>query len=187
MYKEYPGMTDQQIVKRWYVPTEYIVPLLSLVNTIWSVTASVGGFTYTVGSTIWKSLQPNLYIFYQGHDYPYKATDYKMTGPGVPSVEWFYDSSSKVFSTPSGSSSPRRFPWLSAEIKHVDLTLYDITDFVDSLRYYNTEEVAPSAERIIAVWSLESGIVLDKVGSLKLSVINEEGVDEEVSLYECGN
>jgi len=40
---------------------------------------------------------------------------------------------------------------------------------------------------VIAAWSLESGIVLDKVGSLKLSVINEEGENEEVDLYDCGN
>ena len=180
-------MTDEQLVKRWYLSADYVLPVISVVKTLWSVGSSVGGFTYNIGSGIWKSLQPSIYIFYEGHDYPYRATDYKMTGPGIPSVEWFYDSSSKTFSTPTGSSSARRFPWLSAEIKHVDLTLYDITDFIDSLRYYNTEESAPSAERIIATWSLESGIVLDKVGSLKLSVINEDGENEEIELYECGN
>ena len=174
-------------VRRWYLSPEYLLPVISLVKFLWAVTNTIGGFGYTVGTGVWKSLQPNLYFFYVGYDYPYKATDYKMRGPGIPSIEWFYDSSLKTFTRLNGSSVSRRFPWLSAEIKHVDLTLYDITDFIESLRYYNDDETGPSAERVIAAWSLESGIVLDKVGSLKLSVINEEGENEEVELYDCGN
>lgn len=166
---------------------EYLLPVLSFLKFVWSITSTVGGFGYTVGSGVWKSLQPDLYFFYLGYNSPYKASDYKMKGPGIPSIEWFYDSSKKTFTTPNGSSVSRRFPWLSAEIKHVDLTLYDITDFIDSLRYYNDDETGPSAERVISAWSIESGIVLDKVGLLKLSVINEDGESQDIILYECGN
>ena len=177
----------QHVVRTWYLSPEYVLPLFSLIKFLWSFTNRIGVFGYTIGNVVWKTLQPNLYLFYAGYDYPYRASDYRMKGPGIPSIEWFYNSSNKVFTTANGSSMSRRFPWLSAEIKHVDLTLYDITDFVESLRYYNSEETCPSAERVIAAWSLESGIVLDKVGSLKLSVINEDGETEEVDLYDCGN
>jgi hypothetical protein len=90
-----------------------------------------------------------------------------------------------MFTNPKGSSVVSRFPWLSAEIKYLDLTLYDITEFIESLRYCSDQTNYPSAERVISAWSLESGIVLDKVGSLTLSIINEDGDTQHIPLYDC--
>jgi len=173
------------IRRQWYLSADYVLPVISFLNLLWAITATVGGFGYTVGTGVWKSLQPNLYLFYEGYDYPYKATEFKLSGPGIPSIEWFYDSSKKMFTNSKGSSVVSRFPWLSAEIKHLDLTLYDITEFIESLRYSSDETKYPSAERVISAWSLESGIVLDKVGSLTLSIINEDDDTQHIPLYDC--
>ena len=173
------------IRRQWYLSAEYVLPVLSLLNFLWALTSSIGGFGYTVGSGVWKSLQPNLYLFYEGYTYPYKATEFKLSGPGIPKIQWFYDSSKKIFTNPKGSSEISRFPWLSAEIKHLDLTLYDITEFIESIRYCSNETEIPSAEHVISAWSLDSGIVLDKVSQLQLSVINEEGDNKHIPLYDC--
>ena len=74
----------------------------------------------------------------------------------------------------------------------MNLTLYDITEFVESIRFFHDEGVpsvpsatsVPSAEHVLSAWSLESGILLNKSGSLVLSVIDENGEGEDIPLYQ---
>ena len=177
---------------QWSISPEYAVYALVTFNFLWTVTKSITGFTYTVGKGVWKTLQPDTYYFFEGYDAAYKATDYSKSGPGIPAVEWVYDSKKKTFVSPMGSPLSHHLPWLSAEIKHANLTLYDITEFVESIRYFHdvgmpsatTVTTVPSAEHVLSAWSLESGIVLDKSGSLVLSVINENGEGQEIPLYQ---
>ena len=174
---------------QWSISPQYALYALVTFNFLWTVTKSITGFTYTVGKSVWKTLQPDTYYFFEGYDAAYKASDYTRSGPGVPPVEWVYDSKKKTFMNPMGSQRSHHLPWLSAEIKHMNLTLYDITEFVESIRFFDDEGVpsatsVPSAEHVLSAWSLESGIVLDKSGSLVLSVINENGEGQEIPLYQ---
>jgi hypothetical protein len=181
---------DQPLIvhNQWSISPEYALYALVTFNFLWTVTKSVTEFTYTVGKSVWKTLQPDTYYFFQGYDAAYKASDYTRSGPGVPPVEWLYDSKKKTFMNPMGSQRSHHLPWLSAEIKHMNLTLYDITEFVESIRYFHDEGSSatwvPSAEHVLSAWSLESGILLDKSGSLVLSVIDENGDGEEIPLYQ---
>jgi len=181
---------DQPLIvhNQWSISPEYALYALVTFNFLWTVTKSVTEFTYTVGKSVWRNLQPDTYYFFQGYDAAYKASDYTRSGPGVPPVEWLYDSKKKTFMNPMGSQRSHHLPWLSAEIKHMNLTLYDITEFVESIRYFHDEGSSatsvPSAEHVLSAWSLESGILLDKSGSLVLSVIDENGDGEEIPLYQ---
>jgi len=184
---------DQPLIvhNQWSISPEYALYALVTFNFLWTVTKSVTEFTYTVGKSVWRTLQPDTYYFFQGYDAAYKASDYTRSGPGVPPVEWLYDSKKKTFMNPMGSQRSHHLPWLSAEIKHMNLNLYDITEFVESIRYFHDEGSSvpsatsvPSAEHVLSAWSLESGILLDKSGSLVLSVIDENGDGEEIPLYQ---
>ena len=176
---------DQPLVvhNQWSISPQYALYALVTFNFLWTVTKSITGFTYTVGKSVWKTLQPDTYYFFEGYDAAYKASDYTRSGPGVPPVEWVYDSKKKTFMNPMGSQRSHHLPWLSAEIKHMNLTLYDITEFVESIRFFHDEGV-PSAEHVLSAWSLESGILLNKSGSLVLSVIDENGEGEDIPLYQ---
>ena len=185
--------TQPLVVHReWYISPEYTMYALVALNFVWDLTKTVTGFTYTVGKGVWKTLQPDTYYFFDGYDAAYKASDYSKSGPGVPVVEWVYDSKKKTFVNSMGSQISHRLPWLSAEIKHMNLSLYDITEFVESIRYFHDQGVSsatavpsvPSAEHVLSAWSLESGIILEKSGSLVLSVINENGEEQEIPLYQ---
>ena len=185
---------DQPLVvhNQWSISPQYALYALVTFNFLWTVTKSITGFTYTVGKSVWKTLQPDTYYFFEGYDAAYKASDYTRSGPGVPPVEWVYDSKKKTFMNPMGSQRSHHLPWLSAEIKHMNLTLYDITAFVESIRFFHDEGVpsvpsatsVPSAEHVLSAWSLESGILLNKSGSLVLSVIDENGEGEDIPLYQ---
>ena len=179
---------DQPLVvhNQWSISPQYALYALVTFNFLWTVTKSITGFTYTVGKSVWKTLQPDTYYFFEGYDAAYKASDYTRSGPGVPPVEWVYDSKKKTFMNPMGSQRSHHLPWLSAEIKHMNLTLYDITEFVESIRFFHDEGVpsVPSAEHVLSAWSLESGILLNKSGSLVLSVIDENGEGEDIPLYQ---
>ena len=185
---------DQPLVvhNQWSISPQYALYALVTFNFLWTVTKSITGFTYTVGKSVWKTLQPDTYYFFEGYDAAYKASDYTRSGPGVPPVEWVYDSKKKSFMNPMGSQRSHHLPWLSAEIKHMNLTLYDITEFVESIRFFHDEGVpsvpsatsVPSAEHVLSAWSLESGILLNKSGSLVLSVIDENGEGEDIPLYQ---
>ena len=185
---------DQPLVvhNQWSISPQYALYALVTFNFLWTVTKSITGFTYTVGKSVWKTLQPDTYYFFEGYDAAYKASDYTRSGPGVPPVEWVYDSKKKTFMNPMGSQRSHHLPWLCAEIKHMNLTLYDITEFVESIRFFHDEGVpsvpsatsVPSAEHVLSAWSLESGILLNKSGSLVLSVIDENGEGEDIPLYQ---
>jgi hypothetical protein len=154
----------------------------------WNVVSAISSFVGTVSKGIIRSLQPEMYVFFEGSTHPYSLCDLKLHSPGVAPIAWYYDAKKREFLSArlfenSSHYHTHHIEYLTTEIKYNDLVLYDISDFVDTVRWAGEEqESAPSAEFLLAAWSLESGIVLQKSSSLFLSVINTEGNTVRISL-----
>lgn len=140
-------------------------------------------FTKRVGWSVWRSLTPITYVFFEHSFYPWPKTDIVLDSAAAPPIEWFYSPSQKLFYQPQCQHHWRHISWLSAQIKHGDdLILQDITEFVNSLHWIG--EVAPKPEHILAAWTLETGIVLNPALPLRIAIITDEGSDEVLHLYE---
>ena len=101
---------------------------------------------------------------------------------GSPHVDWHYNADTKTFSRPENDGHLHHFPYLTAEIYHGDLALYDITSFTEAL-HWTGGETAPYANHMLAAWYIQTGILLDPSLPLVLRVINEEGETTVIPLH----
>jgi hypothetical protein len=152
---------------------------------VWQLLNYLGSKTIVVTKSVVRGLQPKLFVFFQGSRYPYRLQNYTLAGPGVAPVDWIYDADNKVFLSSQVYNSTtdyttHHFPWLSGEIKYNDLVLYDISDFLEDIKWAGTTRPTPS--HVLAAWSLDSGIVLNEKEGLTLHTITEDGSEVNVSL-----
>lgn len=161
---------------------EFPVYSLIFINTSIMFLSILWNLVNRMRKNVSKSFGKDVYVFFERNDTPYHTADFKTSGPGISPVAWYYDSKTKTFSNPTFCTSTHHFPMLTAQIKYGDMLLYDISEFVDTLRY-NSAGTVPQPELILAAWSLESGVVLSKSNTLKLSTITDEGDNREIPLY----
>ena len=135
-----------------------------------------------------KTFQDEQFVFFKDTSYPYLLSDIKLNSPGVPDVEWYYNSKTHTFLTArlynnSQAYHPHHIPYLTAEIRYNNLVLYDISEFINSVRWAGEEsEAMPNLDHLISVWSLSSGIVLQRSAGMTLSVINTDGAEVQIPL-----
>jgi hypothetical protein len=140
------------------------------------------------GKAVRNSFRDEQYVFFEGSSFPYKLEDLHLDSPGVPAVEWYYNATTNTFITARLYANSQQFtkhhiPYLAAQIKYNELTLYDISEFVDSVRWAGEEgEVMPNVDHLVSAWTLSSGIVLRRSPTMVLSVINTDGNDAQISL-----
>lgn len=152
---------------------------------IWRWLSYLSSKTAVVTTGVVRSLQSKTYVFFQGSNYPYRLQEYSLAGPGVAPVEWFFDADKKVFldsrvyNTPANQET-HHFEWLSGEIRYNDLMLYDISDFLEEIKWGGAQKPSPS--RVLAAWSLHSGIVLNGKDGLVLHTINEDGSESNLPI-----
>jgi hypothetical protein len=134
------------------------------------------------------SFRDDMYVFFEGSSYPYHLDDLVLSSPGVPPVEWYYNASTNTFvtarlQTNSQHYSTHHIPYLSAQIQYNDLTLYEISDFINSVRWAGEDgEPMPNVDHLVSAWTLSSGIVIQRSPAMKLLVINTDGNDAQISL-----
>lgn len=171
----------------WQMTRQYTLEAFIWLQFFWSILSSFTSKSIVVGKSVMRSLQPPLYVFFKGSDYPYRFQDVTVNGPGVAPVEWYYDAdkclfiSSTLYNT-SNEYETHHIEWLSAEIKYNSMVLYDITDHVEQVRWAGS--TAPTATQVLSAWSLKSGIVLNIKDSLTLHTLNADGTESQIPI--CG-
>jgi len=151
----------------------------------WAVLSDVGSVAQTVGTSVLRGLQSKTYIFFQGSSYPLRLHDYTLTGPGVPPVAWYYDADKKIFYSGTVYNTTteyelHHFEWLAGQIKYNNLTLYDVSDYLQQIKWAGQER--PSAAIVMAAWALHSGVVLTLLDGITLFTINEDATETSVPL-----
>ena len=160
----------------------------AFLNMTWTVLQVIGRFAGDISKGIYRAIQPDTYIFFSGEAHPYRLSDVCMQGPGVAPIAWNYNARSHTFISGLLFDNAQEYvthhlPFLACEIKYNDLVLYDISDFVEKIRWAGApSQEHPSPRLILAAWTLESGVVLQHSDSLKLSAINDSGDIVELPL-----
>ncbi len=140
------------------------------------------------GKAVRASFQEQQYVFFEGSSFPYKLDELQLESPGVPAVEWYYNATTNTFITARLYANSQHFtkhhiPYLAAQIKYNDLTLYDISEFINSVRWAGEDgETMPNVDHLVSAWTLSSGIVLRRSSTMVLSVINTDGDDVQLPL-----
>jgi hypothetical protein len=170
----------------WELTQTYGLQALLWLQFCWTWVSFFGSKGYEISKNVVRTFQPHIFIYFQGSTYPYRVQDYAIAGAGVAPVEWFFDADKQMFIASNLYNTtteyePRHFEWLSGQIKYNDLLLYDITEFLQEVRWAGNER--PSPAHILSAWSLSSGIVLNLTEGLTLCTINEDGTESVLPLH----
>lgn len=148
--------------------------------------------SWTVCRNVYKgvkrSLSENVYVFFEGSSYPYALDEIEMKSPGVPSIEWYYNQTTKTFVSARLYANSQHYqthhiPYLSTELQYNDLTLYDVTEFMNDVRWAGEDgEPMPNADHLVSAWTLHSGVVVKRSDAVSLRVINTDGDEQRVPL-----
>jgi hypothetical protein len=174
-------MEDKMI----YLYLQGMLYLLRFLN--WSLNSlqSAWSVTKKVSYAVKESMKDEMYVFFNGSSYPYRVKDIHLDHPGTPPIEWYYNASTQSFISSrvynsSQTYQTKHIPYLTAEIKYNDLTLYDASDYINSVRWVGEE--MPNARQLISAWTVHSGIVLQVSKDMTLFVIDTDGSERKVSL-----
>lgn len=161
------------------------IQALFFMHTVWTWLSYAAEKTTVVTKGVMRSLQSKTYVFFKDSNYPYRLQDFITNGPGIAPVEWYYDADKKLFVSSNlyntnTDTISHHFEWLSGEIKYNGLVLYDISDFLEDAKWAGVSRPCPA--RILAGWSLHSGIVLQFREGLTLHTVNEDGTESVLQL-----
>ena len=188
---------EQQIVHRgshlqapthevvWHYTQRFGIQALLWIQFLWNLLSYMATTTQTITKGVVRSLQDKSYVFFEGSNYPYRAQDLSLTGPGVAPVEWYYDADKKLFVSASLYNTTTEYTsnhleWLCGQIRYNNLTLYDISDFLQQTKWAGRTK--PSVARVLAAWSLQSGVILSGIEGITLQTINEDGTESTLTL-----
>lgn len=135
-----------------------------------------------------KTFQDDQYVFFRGSSHPYLLNEIRLGSPGVPEPEWYYNATTHTFLTArlynnSQAYHTHHIPYLAAEVKYNDLILYDISEFVNSVRWAGEDtEGMPNMDQLISAWTLSSGVVLQRSPQMDVAVINTDGQEARIAL-----
>jgi hypothetical protein len=164
----------------WNYAQHFGIQTFLWLQILWRFISGVASTTQTISKGVLRSLQVQHYVFFEHSNYPYRLQDYTLTGPGVAQVEWYYNADTKLFlssalyNTTSEYTS-HHLEWLTGQIRYNNLVLYDISDFLQQVKWAGSTK--PSAARVMAAWSLYSGVVLSGMDGITLQTINEDGTE----------
>ncbi len=166
----------------WITREQVLGYSIHLVNVLWSFLMTSYQVTKKVSWSVYSGLQAETYYFFKDSAHPWDARRVNLSRAGSPHVDWHYNADTKTFSRPENDGHLHHFPYLTAEIYHGDLSLYDITSFTESLKWTGGT-TAPSPNHVLSAWSLETGILLDPSLPLVLKVITQDGEESSIPLY----
>lgn len=186
-----PVVEELTIVKTISYHEVYMMSImyfLQFLNGAYRFLSSSWSLCQNVYKGVKRSLSENVYVFFEDSSYPYALDEIEMKSPGVPSIEWYYNHTTKTFIsarlyTNSQHYHTHHIPYLSAELQYNDLTLYNVTEFMNDVRWAGEDgEPMPSADHLVSAWTLYSGVVVKRSDAVSLLVINTDGDEQRVPL-----
>jgi hypothetical protein len=183
-YSDLPRLIEHKY-SHWDTLRSFSLQTLLWLQFFWTLLSHAGSVTQTVSRGVIRTLQKQVYVFFQGSPFPYRVQDYTLSGPGVPPIEWYYDADKKLFLSSSVYNTTteyetNHFEWLSGQIKYNDLLLQDISDYLQQAKWAGG--APPSAAVLVSAWSLHSGTVLHLSEGLRLHTINQDASESAIPI-----
>lgn len=166
----------------WVSKDQVLMYSVRLVNLVWGFLVNSLQYSQKITTGLYSAFQSEVYYFFNNSAHPWDARRLNLTRAGSPHVDWYYNADTKTFSRQENNGHLNHFPYLTAEIYHGNLALYDITPFTEGIKWTGGDD-APSANHVLSAWTLHSGILLDSSLPLVLKVITQEGDEATISLY----
>jgi hypothetical protein len=178
---------DEQNRRRsqWMTRESLLYWSIHLTTLFWNYSSLAAYYVFKAAQGAYRGVQNQTFYFFEHSTVPYNASHVKLNSPGTPTIEWTYDFDSRVFRKSESTDEMKHLPFLTAEIYHEGLSLYDLTEFVQSIHYSGT--VAPTAHHILGAWFLHTGILLDTSLPMSLKVFTEEGEEVVIPLRAAGS
>jgi len=177
---------EEEYRSSWQIPPDLGLRAVAALSVAWGYLNSVKNSIVDIGRKVYKALMPDTYVFFGTSAQPYRMTDVNTSGPAVAPISWYYDADTRFFLSARMYANATYYrghhlPFLSAQIKYHDLCLYDISDFLETVKWAGVDgEKHPPIPFILAAWTLRTGIVVQDSEFLRLEVIDDNG--ETVSL-----
>jgi hypothetical protein len=161
----------------------WLLTLLTLFQRLTVFLYTIKEYSVRIIYGVYRGVTDEEYAFHQGSNTAFSLYKLKTDSAASASVEWIYNPERKHFKHVDSSLTDEYvyFPYLSAQIYHGNLRLYDISEFVSQLKWRGSSQ-RPSPKHILSAWSLQTGVVLDANLSLSLHTITEEGEEENILL-----
>ena len=127
---------------------------------------------YYVYQNIIKGYNSDIIVFYKNNPTPYLLS--YVNNSNNPVIVWKYNRYTHLFySYNCFIKDYKKLPILSASIIDDNSNvLYNLDDFLDSIKVDASSCNYPSLQQIIDVWSYSTGIVLDRTKNYKLEYID---------------
>jgi hypothetical protein len=179
-----------------YTPSEWLLTILSLCNTLVGWYESLSRFTLKVFNATMTIFHPDTVIFFEKNAAPFNPLKLSYGATGAARVAWGYNLDKLLFVEWCGTYYNTFFgaqghihplPVLSIEIipspTENDRVHYDLTDWAEKVRIETADAVrhTPTVAQILAAWSLSSGIVLDP-SRFRVRLMNEQADTYEASV-----
>ena len=154
---------------------------LSVYNTLVSCvdifSKSVNKFYCAVSA----ALEPAVFVFFDKIPHPYLRNLLNPEASTSAKPLWRYTADTHTFVAWNGGAVVS-MPIFSMEVVEDGKMVYDLTDFLETVRVYGESET-PSVAHIVQAWSLSSGIVLNPARKFFIRYINEEADTVVMPLY----
>lgn len=166
--------------------TSVLLWALSWYNTLENAWDAARDWATSAYTSFTQLFGPQIYIFFHGITSPYHERLVNPAASGSAPAEWKYDAKIHAFleygGAPEVQEKSHRLPILSLEILHKDKVVYDLTDFVDTIRVYASDQKAPSTQHLVGAWGLSSGIVLNRTRGYEARMITNKAATVTVAI-----
>ena len=156
--------------------------LLSIYSRLTSCMDSLHLMCKKLYSGIRTAFQPTTYVFFEDIYYPYLESLVNTRASTSAKPLWKYVVDTHTFTSWTAAHTRLPLSYLSIEIVQENKVLYDLTDFLDTMRVYGNSGT-PSLHHIVHAWVLSSGICLHPKRNLILRAMNTDAETELVPLY----
>lgn len=146
-------------------------------------------YTKNMYAKFLNAFSPENYLFFDINDTVYPEHLVNLSANLSATPVWVYSKDTTAFRLYSerGRLVPLSLPYLSLEIVLEGEVQYDITEYIEKLKVYTTDNSDgpfPSLVSVLSAWSLHSGVVLDNNKAIIYRIITDSGDTLEVRQYE---
>lgn len=184
-----------QVVREYQIPPWVAVLALQTMNWLMNTYDLISLYLNKTEAGFKYAFFTRWYTFFEGNPTPYLENELAKTSLISAAPEWYYSPDEMLF-VQSGleelkgyaakdltTRQKRHIPFLSADIQEGDAVHYDLTDFVEQVRWVaRSPSSGPTVSQLVAAWSIHSGVIPDTRRNFTLHWINTSGEVNECSI-----
>jgi len=127
--------------------------------------------THKLVTRLSETAMPNVWVLFEGYNAFLPLWKVYAKDAATAPIAMYFAPENYAMYLGLESDAKKKLPWLSAQIKYKDITLYSLDEFVEKIRYEDMLVMTPAS--IVAAWSVTQGVILNTNLELTLEVIDD--------------